>query len=100
MLGRDGTGFLLVACSPRNRYGRTQWQGHDGPDVASQAVVTLDRDRIARALPGYEIEREVGRGAWGVVLRARHRQLGRPVAIKELPEAFAADPGVRRRFVS
>jgi YVTN family beta-propeller protein len=61
--------------------------------------VTLDRDRVARALPGYEVENEVGRGAWGVVLGARHRQLDRPVAIKELPEAFAADPTVRRRFV-
>jgi subtilisin family serine protease len=30
--------------------------------------VTLDRDRVARALPGYEVENEVGRGAWGVVL--------------------------------
>lgn len=62
--------------------------------------MSLDRDRVALALPGYEIGDEIGRGAWGIVLRARHRQLGRDVAIKELPQAFAADPGVRRRFVS
>jgi serine/threonine-protein kinase len=60
--------------------------------------VTLDRDRLVRALPSYEIGQEIGRGAWGVVLAARHRQLDRSVAIKELPAAFAADPGVRRRF--
>jgi YVTN family beta-propeller protein len=62
--------------------------------------MSLDRDRVALALPGYEIGDEIGRGAWGIVLRARHRQLGREVAVKELPQAFAADPGVRRRFVS
>jgi YVTN family beta-propeller protein len=62
--------------------------------------VTLDRDRIVRALPSYEVGEEIGRGAWGVVVVARHRQLGRSVAVKELPAAFASDPGVRRRFAS
>ena len=62
------------------------------PVLAENAVdggvdpgMTLDRDRVARALPSYEIGEEVGRGAWGVVIRAKHRQLGREVAIKELP---------------
>jgi hypothetical protein len=62
--------------------------------------MTLDRDRIIRALPNYEVGDEIGRGAWGVVVSARHRQLDRTVAVKELPAAFASDPGVRRRFVS
>ncbi len=62
--------------------------------------MTLDREQVARALPGYDVGDEIGRGGWGVVLRAEHRQLGRPVAVKELPRAFAADPGVRQRFVS
>ncbi|HEV7523317.1 MAG TPA: protein kinase, partial [Acidimicrobiia bacterium] len=62
--------------------------------------MSLDHEQVARALPGYDIGAEIGRGGWGVVLRAEHRQLGRAVAIKQLPRAFAADPGVRRRFVS
>ncbi len=62
--------------------------------------MTLDREQVARALPGYDVGDEIGRGGWGVVLRADHRGLERPVAVKELPRAFAADPGVRRRFVS
>ena len=62
--------------------------------------MTLDRDRLVRALPSYEIGDEIGRGAWGVVVVATHRQLGRSVAVKELPAAFASDPGVRRRFTS
>ncbi len=35
----------------------------------------------------------------GVVLSARHRKLGRLVAVKELPPAFAADEAVRARFL-
>jgi YVTN family beta-propeller protein len=62
--------------------------------------MTLDRDLVARALPGYEIGEEIGRGGWGVVLEAVHRQLGRQVAIKQLPRAFAADGDVRRRFAT
>ena len=38
--------------------------------------------------------------AWARVVSGQHRQLGRRVAIKQLPEAFAADPGVRRRFTA
>jgi hypothetical protein len=53
---------------------------------------------IAAALPEYDIERELGRGAMGVVYLGRHRRLERPVAIKELPEAFGVDPAMRHRF--
>ena len=62
--------------------------------------MTLDRDRVAAALSAYDVEGELGRGGWGVVLAGRHRQLGREVAIKELPRAFAGDPTVRARFVA
>ena len=59
--------------------------------------MTLDREWAIEALPGYEIGDELGRGGWGVVFAGRHRQLDRQVAIKQLPLAFAADPGVRSR---
>ena len=60
----------------------------------------VENDRVAAALPSYEIGSELGRGACGVVLAGRHRQLGRLVAIKQLPRAFGADPGVRARFLA
>ena len=60
----------------------------------------VDYDRVAAALPAYEISSELGRGAYGVVLAGRHRQLGRLVAIKQLPVAFGADPAVRARFIA
>src|ERR1700722_14928070 len=62
--------------------------------------MSVDSDRLSEALPGYEIGGELGRGAFGVVRSGRHRQLGREVAIKQLPPDFAADPAVRRRFAS
>jgi serine/threonine-protein kinase len=46
----------------------------------------------------YQIIREVGRGAMGVVHLARDTRLDRDVAIKELPELFAQDPGRLERF--
>src|SRR5437763_13468916 len=57
-------------------------------------------DRVVAALPSYEIGSELGRGACGVVLAGRHRQLGRLVAIKQLPEAFGEEPAVRARFIA
>jgi serine/threonine-protein kinase len=62
--------------------------------------VSVDRDKLIEALPNYEISGELGRGAFGVVLSGRHRQLGREVAIKQLPQAFGADPEVRHRFTT
>jgi Protein kinase domain len=59
----------------------------------------LDYAQVVKALPGYEVGNELGRGGWGVVLGGRHRQLGREVAIKQLPSAFAADESIRARFV-
>jgi Protein kinase domain len=62
--------------------------------------MALERDQVAQALPSYELGEELGRGAWGVVILAEHRALGRSVAVKQLPRAFAADAAVRTRFVS
>jgi serine/threonine-protein kinase len=59
-----------------------------------------DAASLAAVLPNYEIAGELGRGGFGVVMAGRHRQLGRAVAIKELPAALANDPGVRARFVT
>jgi Protein kinase domain len=62
--------------------------------------MALEREQVAQALPSYEIGVELGRGAWGVVISAEHRALGRQVAVKQLPRAFAADAAVRARFVT
>src|SRR5262252_3619760 len=46
----------------------------------------------------YEILKPIGSGGMGEVYRATDTKLGRDVAIKILPEAFAADPDRMARF--
>ncbi|GER86217.1 hypothetical protein KDW_03790 [Dictyobacter vulcani] len=49
-------------------------------------------------LGGYYLEQEIGRGAMGVVYRAKQLALGREVAIKVLPQALARDASYVARF--
>src|SRR5688572_11679969 len=46
----------------------------------------------------YEILQRLGAGAMGEVYRARDSKLRRDVALKMLPDAFAADPDRLARF--
>jgi serine/threonine protein kinase len=65
----------------------------DQPDRTAGDFAALDA-----LLPEYRIERELGRGAMGVVYLARHRSLDRLVAVKELQGSLAADRATRDRF--
>ena len=50
------------------------------------------------SLGSYEVVAPLGAGGMGEVYRARDTKLGRDVAIKVLPEAFAHDPDRLARF--
>jgi eukaryotic-like serine/threonine-protein kinase len=53
---------------------------------------------VGSRLGSYEITAPIGVGGMGEVYRARDLKLERDVAIKVLPQAFAADPHRLRRF--
>jgi serine/threonine-protein kinase len=62
---------------------------------------TGDRSRGCRGrAPDVRRRPELGRGGFGVVWEGYHRHLQRRVAIKQLPAVLAADPAVRKRFVT
>jgi serine/threonine-protein kinase len=50
------------------------------------------------SIPGYEVEAVLGRGGMGVVYRARHLRLNRPVALKMMLAGDCAGPAERARF--
>jgi non-specific serine/threonine protein kinase len=56
-------------------------------DLATNAVIA-----------GHRIESSVGRGGMGVVYKAIHIELGRPVALKLISQAIADDASFRERF--
>ena len=65
------------------------------PDALAPEFIDLQRALAGR----YSLERELGRGGMGIVFLARDVALDRPVAIKLLPPAMAAQPALRERFL-
>jgi serine/threonine protein kinase len=54
----------------------------------------------ASMFAGYEVEREIGRGGMGVVYKAVHRRLQRPVALKLILSGVFAHQWERERFLN
>lgn len=61
-------------------------------------LVPADEPELPRIL-GYEVESVLGRGGMGIVFRARHLRLNRPVALKMILAGPYANPDERKRFI-
>lgn len=63
-------------------------------------LITKRPDRmLGKKIAGkYEVEKILSRGGMGVIYRARHLLLDRPVAIKCIAEALTYDPTMWKRF--
>ena len=56
---------------------------------------TIVRDAMS---PQYEIEKELGRGGMAIVYKAVQQSLGRPIALKVLPQGLTHDKKLLKRF--
>ena len=72
------------------------WIGEGGKGRGSR--IPVFPSNLERASAAYEIVAAIGAGGMGEVYRARDTKLNRDVAIKVLPDAFAADPERLARF--
>jgi eukaryotic-like serine/threonine-protein kinase len=86
----------IEACNDcKKRLGRLVRQC---PSTETEAPNCLPEKACPPTIPGFEIERELGRGAMGVVYLARDQKLGRHVALKVMPGAQSADGQARKRW--
>ena len=67
--------------------------------MAERAAGPVADSLVGSILAHFRIEARLGHGGMGVVYRAMDEKLKRPVALKVLPEGFAANEERRQRFV-
>ncbi len=75
---------------------RTALYVPDQPTMLKGAPLTPEGQALA--VPGYEVEGVLGRGGVGVVYKAQHRTLKRPVALKMMLAGCHAGPNELARF--
>lgn len=90
-LVENSRGFLMT-------FGLTWWLFTGAAcAVISHVVHRLQSEvRVAKRLGQYELEGKIGQGGMGIVYRARHAMMKRPVAIKLLPAEAAEEKAIAR----
>jgi eukaryotic-like serine/threonine-protein kinase len=68
------------------------------PQVAPAPPKPADGNLVGKKVSHYRVLQVVGGGGMGVVYKAEDIKLGRPIALKFLPEELAGDAGAMQRF--
>ncbi|MEM9657045.1 MAG: serine/threonine-protein kinase, partial [Planctomycetota bacterium] len=80
--------------------GETMFHGGDTASAGEGRLSQAPEQWVGRNLGKYEIVSVLGVGGMGVVLKARDPSIERDVAIKVLPQEFAADQLALHRFLA
>ncbi len=91
-LRREVQSLLQHGDSPETLVDRPVWE------VAGELLNTRTKDWTGQVISHYKILEKLGAGGMGDVYRAHDTKLGRDVAIKVVPDAFAQDAGRMGRF--
>ncbi len=98
-LGDIGDKPRLIETLPRRGYriiAPIHWDDRNGrPASVRQAV---QKSHVGQKVSHYRVLEILGGGGMGLVYRGEDLKLGRPVALKFLPEEIASDPLVPQRF--
>ncbi len=97
---KSASAFCPICGGPPVETMTMAFDGDGVPDsAATLAHDTAPANNTQRPLvPGYEIDREIGRGGMGVVYLARQAELNRLVALKMILSGAHAGPVERARF--